>query len=107
MTGPEAFEVLAETIRVAGPEELPALVGRLVELEERARLRLRVELNGNSGRQEAEPEMLTPEEAASIVKVPVKRIYEWARGKKWASRPTKRCLRIEETGFRLWLTTGT
>jgi len=74
-----------------------------VELEERARLRLRAESHDNGGRQEAEAEMLTPAEAASIAKVPVKRIYEWARKKTWASRPTQRCLRIVESGFRRWL----
>ena len=41
--------------------------------------------------------------AAEIASVPPKRIYEWARGKRWASRPTRRCLRIDETEFRRWL----
>jgi hypothetical protein len=103
MTGPNAFEVIAETIKTASPLELPALVGHLVELQERARLRLWVEANGNAQPQQPEPEVLTAEEAAGIAKVPVKRIYEWARKKTWASRPTKRCLRIDEAGFRRWL----
>jgi hypothetical protein len=45
--------------------------------------------------------MLTPEEAAKVARVPVKRLYEWARFK--ASRPTKRCLQIDEDGIRRWL----
>jgi hypothetical protein len=47
---------------------------------------------------------ITPEQAAAIAQVPVKRLYEWARKAKWASRPNKRTLRIDEAGFRRWLT---
>ena len=46
---------------------------------------------------------ITPAEAGRIADVPGKRIYDWARGKRWAHRPTKRCLRIDEKGFRSWL----
>jgi hypothetical protein len=53
---------------------------------------------------EPEPERwLTPEQAAAIADVKVKRIYSWAKGQKWASRPTRRCLRINEGAFRKWL----
>ncbi len=45
---------------------------------------------------------ITPAEAGRIADVPDKRIYDWARGKRWAHRPTKRCLRIDEMGFRRW-----
>ncbi len=47
--------------------------------------------------------LITPEDAARIASVPAKRVYDWARGKRWAHRPTKRCLRIDEKGFRSWL----
>ena len=46
---------------------------------------------------------ITPAEAGRIAGVPDKRIYDWARGKRWAHRPTRRCLRIDEAGFRRWL----
>jgi len=46
---------------------------------------------------------ITPAEAGRIAGVPDKRIYDWARNKRWAHRPTKRCLRIDEKGFRQWL----
>jgi hypothetical protein len=46
---------------------------------------------------------ITPDDAADIAGVPAKRIYDWARKQPWAHRPTKRCLRIDEAGFREWL----
>jgi hypothetical protein len=50
-----------------------------------------------------EERLLTPEQAAEIAGVPKERIYSWAKGQRWASRPTTRCLRISERGFRSWL----
>jgi hypothetical protein len=47
--------------------------------------------------------LLTPPQAAAIASVPVKRIYEWARGQEWACRPSRRCLRVAERPFRAWL----
>ena len=56
-----------------------------------------------------EPTWIAPERAAELAALPMeteadrkrslKRIYTWAEGRRWASRPTKRCLRIEQTGF--------
>jgi hypothetical protein len=85
----------------AAPEDLPALVGKLAEAQAVAMARI---ATPRPPAATAPPtRLLTPEEAAGIPNVPVKRIYEWARGKNWASRPTRRCLRIEEAGFRRWL----
>lgn len=53
--------------------------------------------------QRPDPEWLTPDEAATVAKIPVKRLYEWARGKKWADRPSRRTLRIEAHAFKAWL----
>jgi hypothetical protein len=54
----------------------------------------------------AETEMwITPDRAAEIAAVPKRRVYEWARGKRWASRPSRKTLRIAERGFRAWLAT--
>lgn len=57
--------------------------------------------------------LITPDEAAALAGLPMgteaerersrKRIYSWARGKRWASRPSTRCLRIFEGAFRRWL----
>jgi hypothetical protein len=65
-------------------------------------LTLSATTNGNGHAPEAET-WITPEQAATIASVPVKRVYDWARGKRWTSRPTRRCLRIDEAGFRRWL----
>jgi hypothetical protein len=46
---------------------------------------------------------IAPDDAARIAGVGSKRIYDWARNQKWAHRPTRRCLRINEEGFRRWL----
>jgi hypothetical protein len=56
----------------------------------------------------AEPEQwITASEAAGIPGVKVEQIYTWAKGQRWASRPSRRCLRINEAGFRRWLTART
>jgi len=46
---------------------------------------------------------ITAERAGRIAGVAAKTIYSWAAGQRWASRPTKRTLRISEAGFRAWL----
>ncbi|HVO09993.1 MAG TPA: hypothetical protein VMX54_04500 [Vicinamibacteria bacterium] len=91
--------------------ELPCVLGLVVELEARLRLRL-AEPAAPPQREEVE-DLITPEAAARIAGLPmdspeearrsVRRIYEWARGQRWASRPSRRCLRISERGFRRWL----
>jgi hypothetical protein len=55
---------------------------------------------------------VTPEQAATIAALPmstteeikrsVRRIYAWTKGAKWAGG-TRRCLRIDEAGFRRFL----
>lgn len=55
-----ALELLDELGRLVGEismDELPRLVGALVEAEERARLRLRVEAAGNSHRPDADADV--------------------------------------------------
>jgi hypothetical protein len=49
---------------------------------------------------------LTVDEASDVAGVPVRRIRTWARraGITWATRPTRRTLRIHEGRFREWLT---
>jgi hypothetical protein len=46
---------------------------------------------------------IAPDQAATIAGVPAKRVYDWARNQRWAHRPTRRCLRIDEAAFRNWL----
>jgi hypothetical protein len=83
-----------------GPrEQLAALVGSL----ERVRAIAWARLTTPAERENEAGHWITPDEAAEIAKVAVRVIYEWSRGKKWASRPSRRCLRIDEQGFRTWL----
>lgn len=102
MSADSIFAALDAALIAAQPDELPAMVGRLVEAEERARLRLRAFVAPAPPAPSASA-WIAAEAAADIAAVNVKRIYEWARKAPWASRPTKRCLRINETAFRAWL----
>jgi len=91
---------LDNLIGASKPEERPALVVLLA-----ARLAfLGARLVPEPKAPAAEPETwITPDRAAEIASVSRKRIYGWARGKKWAFRPTRKTLRIAEKGFRAWL----
>lgn len=48
--------------------------------------------------------LISPEAAAKIAGVPKRRIYAWAERKRWACKPSRKVLRIDERGFRSWLT---
>jgi hypothetical protein len=104
----DVWEVLMLAQRVAAEApaaELPSFLGGL----EAARAAAWARLATPTPRAEPEQqpaEWITPERAAEIAGVPVRRIYDWARGQRWASRPSKRCLRISERGFRRWLEVG-
>ncbi len=99
----DAFLRLVEQ---AAPEELPrlaaALEGARVRLEQRLAT-ARWLVSQPSSATDPVARFLTPEEAAAIAQIPVKRLYEWARKKPWAHRPNARTLRIHEQGFRKWL----
>jgi hypothetical protein len=79
VTGAEPFAEVDRLIGAAPPADLPAIVGRLVELEERARLRLRVEANGN-GREE--DRLLDVPEVAQVLSVAVDYAYTLVRQRK-------------------------
>lgn len=100
----DTLAALDVAIQNAAPEERAGLVVQLA-----ARLAtLGASLAASTGRgaqpvrEEAE-RLLTPEQAAEVAAVPVARIYSWARGARWAQRPSRRCLRISERSFRRWL----
>jgi hypothetical protein len=108
-------EELRGLVDGADPEALPDLIGDLEAAKARALVRLTAPA-GDGRRTPEEPEpWLTPEAAAAIAGLPlgipqerqrsVRRIYEWAKGQKWASRPSRKCLRIGERAFRRWLAT--
>ena len=100
MTTPDLRQLVAAT----PPEDLPELGGRLREAELLVEVRLRTApISGNGHGAEKEEVWLTPEEAGRIAGVDKERIYSWARGQRWATRPSRRCLRVSETDFRRWL----
>ena len=89
---------LEAAVRDAEPPELFALAG---ELQGRA-------FSAAACREPEPPpsepaRLIDAEAAAAIAGVPVKRVYDWARNQRWAHRPTRRCLRIDEAAFRAWL----
>jgi hypothetical protein len=98
------FESILNAVRDCDAGNLPGLIGALEQAKAEAWGRLSTPVGPPPQEKKAQPErLLTPEEAASIAQVPVRRLYGWARGQGWARRPTRRCLRIGETSFRRWL----
>jgi hypothetical protein len=98
----DALARLDAVIREAKPDERPALVvalaARLATLGAALIPERPVQVAS------ADPEMwITPDRAAEIAAVSKRRVYQWARGKRWASRLSRKTLRISERGFRAWL----
>ena len=88
----------------AAPEgDLPAIVGACAQAQAAAMARLMAAGRKPAPVLEEVARWLTPEQAAAIAGVPSRRIYSWSKGQRWASRPSSRCLRIHERGFRRWL----
>ena len=88
-------------------EDLPTLAGRLREAEVLLAMRLAQPSAPNVA--PIKPTVvdtfdLKPEQAADIAGVSVGQIYSWSKNQRWASRPSRRCVRINEAGFRRWLT---
>jgi hypothetical protein len=98
------FESILSAVRECDAANLPVLIGALEQAKAEAWGRLSTPVARPPQETKAQSErLLTPEEAASIAQVPVRRLYAWARGQGWARRPTRRCLRIGEMSFRRWL----
>jgi hypothetical protein len=100
----EEHEVLAQIEAEAAQaprERLAVLVGALERIRAIAWARLTSSAAEPSDTDR--PRWISPGEAATIAGVTTRVIYEWSRGKKWASRPSRRCLRLDESGFRSWL----
>jgi helix-turn-helix protein len=70
---------------------------------ERARVKLALRLAAPAQPAPAAGRWLTPEEAATIARASKRQVYEWAIGKGWAHRPSRRKLLIDEAGFLAWL----
>jgi hypothetical protein len=104
MTPRDAIETALQKVGEVSIDELPALCCRLREAELVAETRLRA-IEQQKPEEPKEDRLLTPEEAGEIARVSKRRIYAWATGQRWASRPSRGCLRIKETAFRNWLST--
>jgi hypothetical protein len=116
-------EDLRALVAGTAPDELPQLVGDLAAAQAEALALLTRSTSTSAGRADVRTEgevpadgpgrWLTPVEAAAIAGLPTgtdverersaRRIYSWARGKRWAARPSRRCLRVDERAFRRWL----
>jgi hypothetical protein len=87
----------------AAPEaELPAIIGELEAARARAWARLTAPSSVVTAPAVA-GKWLTPLEAAEFARASKRQVYEWAVGKRWAHRPSRRKLLIDEQGFRAWL----
>lgn len=106
---------LAELVSSTPEPELPILYGELAKAQALVLARLMSPPQNGQPQQEPPGALITPEDAATIAGLPmdtpedrkrsVRRIYSWAAGTgiRWASRPSRKCLRISEPGFRRWL----
>ena len=83
--------------------ELPLLIGELEAAKAAAWTRLNALSDTPPADLPSADRLLTPDEAAAIAGVKVTRIYAWARGQRWACRPSRKCLRVSEPAFRRWL----
>jgi hypothetical protein len=98
--GVSVTEVLV-AISTVQPEDMPAVLtaiaGRM------AAIALQTPPTPLTSASSGPDRWLTAEQAGAIAGVSRKAVYDWARGQPWAKRPTRRCLRISEKGFRRWL----
>jgi len=94
-------EDLARLVDEARVEELPEVAAAL----ELARVKLALRLLAPAVAVAAAPagKWLTPVEAAGLARASKRQVYEWSVGKRWARRPSRRKLLIDEVGFRTWL----
>lgn len=103
MTAQEILALLDRAIAGAAPGEKPGLVVALSARLAALGAGLAPADAGAEATTTPETFNLKPEDAATIAHVNVGQIYAWSKGQRWASRPSKRCIRISEAGFRRWL----
>lgn len=92
---------LSKLVEDASVAELPEVAAAL-ELA-RVKLALRLAAPAPPPKPAATGKLLTAEEAATIARASKRQVYEWAIGKRWAHRPSRRKLLIDEAGFLAWL----
>jgi hypothetical protein len=99
----EPFAQLADLVATAPAEQLPDIVGRLAAEQARALARIASSHPAPVRALPPEDEWITPEQAATIARVPKRRLYQWATGQRWAHRPSRKTLRISRRSFERWL----
>ena len=92
---------LGRLVDDARVEELPEVAAAL-ELA-RVKLHLRLVAPAPASTLPLPGRFISPDEAAELARASKRSIYEWAVGKRWAHRPSRRKLLIDEIGFRNWL----
>jgi excisionase family DNA binding protein len=85
-------------------EDLPALLGRLVELE--ARVRMRLAESSAPAPCAVASRLLNPDEAAAIAGVSRRSILTKTRGQMFRRDISRKTVRFDEVGLRRWLTTS-
>jgi hypothetical protein len=105
MTVSALRDQLSQLVAEAPPTELPSVLGALEAA--RATAWARLTLPAKPSTPEPPERWLTPQEAAEICRSTKRQVYEWAMGKRWARRPSRRKLLIDEAGFRAWLASRT
>jgi hypothetical protein len=113
MHTPDALAALDRAVDDAKPEDFPAILGHLERVKAHLWSRMVVPSQPVPVPEE-KPDLISPERAASIAGLidgpqssgrALKRIYQWARGQRWAHRPNRKTLLIDEQKFRRWLVT--
>jgi len=96
-TPADLVTLLEGAVALTAPAELPATALFLSSLLAKVAARI---LQGAAGER-----WLTVEEAADAAQVPSARVRKWARHRDatWASRPTRKTLRIHEARFFAWI----
>jgi hypothetical protein len=105
MSGSGLRDQLSQLVAEAPPTELPSVLGALETA--RATAWARLTLPAAPPPRDPAGRWLTPQEAAEISRASKRQVYEWAMGKPWARRPSRRKLLIDEAGFRAWLASRT
>lgn len=106
---PEEFaRVVRKVVEATPTASLPDVVGALEAGKTAIHVRLNAATREDGGpTRTAEPagpeRWISAAEAAAIAGKCRNAIYSWAVGARWASRPTRRSLLINEAGFRRWL----
>jgi hypothetical protein len=95
------IDLAALDLDVLSREELPTLLGRLVELEARVRLRLAEPITAAA----APPRTIDADEAATIAGTSKRWLLTATRGMRFRRDLSRKQPRFDENGLRAWMVT--